>query len=342
MVRRSRRLLLCQDDASFQLWQAGALRHRLVAQFPRTDAGWQAARTQFDAVDPTGADVPSPGSPYRPRRLTRLSAVLVVAAVVVAVGMLAAVGALSRSDGGQQGLRGWIYQDSTSAVFVQWTRAGNSVQGSMSVANMDSAQATSVSNQNTAFMGSISGRSVSLSFNALLGLTTTVAGQLNGSSIVLSVPQKDGSLQSIALRPATTADYNTDVSTLQTTASANQQAADQASASAAESAAAASAQAAAGQAVDAAASTLAEAITAATADTGTLTTDTAAISAAQGPLDQEAQALATTQADAGKVEQEAKSAQPGDPGSALTPPVSRATRPVSTATTPVSNPRSPA
>jgi hypothetical protein len=249
---------------------------------------------------------------YRRPPLTRLStAILAVTAVALVAGVLATTGLLSGSKS-EQGLRGWIYRDSTSAVFVQWTRTGNTVQGSMSVADLDSAEDTSVTTYDVAFTGTVGGHSVSLTFTRLLGSATTVAGQLGGSNSVLSLPQSDGSLQSITLHPAATAEYNADLVALRTTANANQQAADQASVVAAQSAAAAAAQVAANQAVDAAANTLAQAITAASTDVGTLNTDAAAISAVDGPLAQEAQDLATTRADAAQVEKEAESAEPGD------------------------------
>lgn len=308
------------DAASYTVWRTGRLRHTPLAALPRTQDGWAQAWSLLEGVDPAAVDVPPPGRPFRPARFTPTATGL-VAALVVALAAIPVLVTTANSGTSNQGARGWVYRDSSTALFLSWTRSASNVTGSLSVTNLPDPSASQASTTNAAFNGTVSGASVTLSFPQGFGAVSSLSGQLNGTVLVLSIPQTDGSLQPVTFHPGTATDYNTGVAALQASASAHQQASASASAQAAQASAAAEAQAsqsaalaAAQSAVDDAARSLAGALDTLNQQIQTTNDDVSAVTASGGALDQEAQTLAQTRTDAAKVEAEAKSAAPGDAG----------------------------
>ncbi|MGI8667633.1 MAG: hypothetical protein ACR2N4_16675 [Jatrophihabitans sp.] len=308
------------DASSYTVWRTGRLRCAALATVPRTQDGWAQAWSLLDGVDPTAADVPPPGRAFRPARLTPAAAIVVVALVVALAAIPVLITTTNRGTS-NQGARGWVYRDSSTALFLSWTRSASTVSGSLSATQLPDPAANQASTTNAAFTGTVSGSSVTLTFPQGFGTVSSLSGQLSGSALVLSIPQVDGSLQPVTLNPGSAADYNAGVAALQASAGANQQASASASAQAAQVSAAAQAQAsqsaataAAQGAVDAAARSLTGALDTLNQQIQAINTDVTAVTASGGPLDQEAQLLTQTRTDAAKVEAEAKNAAPGDAG----------------------------
>lgn len=135
-------------------------------------------------------------------------------AVLVGVTCLAACG------GGEAGSGSFVGTTSNAAVFVQWTQNGSQLTGELREAllqtdSSNSSNPDSVSSQNSAFTGTISGSSVTLSLNQGLGSVSNLTGTLNGSELDLNYPGQDGTLITIQMHSGKASDYNAELASLQ-------------------------------------------------------------------------------------------------------------------------------
>ncbi len=110
----------------------------------------------------------------------------------------------------------WIASDATSVVFAQLVEAKDgTLSGS---ANYVQAVTTDTGDPLQQINLSVSGvrrdDALSLTLNAGLGVTQTWTGKLTGSGLALQIPQQDGSLMPVTLRPGTSANYNDAVARL--------------------------------------------------------------------------------------------------------------------------------
>jgi hypothetical protein len=106
--------------------------------------------------------------------------------------------------GGGDGPASFLSQDGTSAIFVQWTRTGSDVSGSLSTAEVTQPQAKTelfstapppgqIQQQTGPFTGTVHDDSVRL----LIGSgaqTNRVNGRLDGDTLELTIPQDQGML----------------------------------------------------------------------------------------------------------------------------------------------------
>lgn len=145
---------------------------------------------------------------------SRRTLLLVVAAVAV---VLIVVVAASRS-GSSDGTAAFLSHDDESAIFVQWTRTGEDVSGSLSAAQVTHAQSAAesgffssapapgqITQQTGAFTGTVRDDSVRL----LIGsgaASNRVNGRLDGDTLELTIPQDQGVLTR-RLNPASHDDY---------------------------------------------------------------------------------------------------------------------------------------
>lgn len=104
---------------------------------------------------------------------------------------------------------------SNAAVFVQWTRNGDQLVGSIHQSLIKSGDQQSVDNETVPFTGTVSGQSVTLTLNGGLGITSNVTGTLNGSQLHLDYPGSDGGIATLDMHPASSGDYEQAVSALQ-------------------------------------------------------------------------------------------------------------------------------
>jgi small nuclear ribonucleoprotein (snRNP)-like protein len=123
-------------------------------------------------------------------------------------------------------LPGYLEKDNYGAMFIQWQRHGNDVQGTLSEAYSNPSRPTQLLSRSIDFTGTISGSNVRLS----LDTGETLNGTLNGSDLTLSLTASNGSLQAFDFHPATAADYNLAVAQVNKEVAAAQQRAAQAQA----------------------------------------------------------------------------------------------------------------
>ena len=128
------------------------------------------------------------------------AATLTIAAVCVAVITLT----VAACGGGRDGPASFLSEDDTSAIYVEWTRTGDDLSGSLSTAEVTQPQAQpgifstapppgQIRRQSAAFTGTVRDDSVRL----LLGSgthTNRVNGRLDGDTLELTVPQDEGVL----------------------------------------------------------------------------------------------------------------------------------------------------
>ena len=158
------------------------------------------------------------GGPCSHERCTELSrtsrrALLAVAAVVIVV-----IGVVIATRGSSDGPAAFLSHDDESAIFVRWTRTGEDVSGSLSVAQVTQAQSAAetgffsnapapgqITQQTGAFTGTVRDDSVRL----LIGsgaASNRVNGRLEGETLELTIPQDPGVLTR-RLTPASHDDY---------------------------------------------------------------------------------------------------------------------------------------
>lgn len=146
--------------------------------------------------------------------------------------------------GAGTGLAGWLAHASNGVVFLQWTRSGDALNGSLTQAYTASGEPTNLKHENASFTGVVSGDSFTLSFPEGLGLSRTWTGAFSGDTLTLSYPAADGSLSTQTFYPASVADYNAALALEQSQVQQAQAAAAAASTAAAAAAAEQQAQAA--------------------------------------------------------------------------------------------------
>jgi hypothetical protein len=115
---------------------------------------------------------------------------------------------------------GYLSADSSGVMYVQWTRSGDTISGSLTQSSLQSGK---IKAQNDAFTGTISGSGVTLVFGQGSGVNTNITGTFSSSQLSLSFPQTDGSMSQVDLAAASLSDYNLAVGVLQ-----NEQAIEQA------------------------------------------------------------------------------------------------------------------
>jgi multidrug efflux pump subunit AcrB len=166
---------------------------------------------QSVAARPTATRVTA--AQHRHRSVTRHAARTSITAAV----LLAAIAATVAACGGNgDGPASFLSKDDTSAIFVQWTRTGDDVSGTLSTAEVTQPQAKTeifstapppgqIQQQTGPFTGTVRDDSVRL----LIGSgtqTNRVNGRLDGDTLELTIPQEQGVLTR-RLKPAGDGDY---------------------------------------------------------------------------------------------------------------------------------------
>jgi hypothetical protein len=108
----------------------------------------------------------------------------------------------------------WVGKTPTSAVMVQLTRVENSLTGALDETSVDGETGTSVEPVHLAFTGIVQDDAITLSFPGGLGTFTNLSGTMTRSTMTLQVPQDDGSVAALELRPGSVDDYNSNVAAL--------------------------------------------------------------------------------------------------------------------------------
>ena len=123
--------------------------------------------------------------------------------------------------GSSNGSASFVGKASNAAIFVQWTRNGSQLSGELEQATLqdnsesDSSNPDSVSNDNVAFTGTVSGSGVTLSLNQGLGSVSNLNGTLNGGELDLNLPSQDGGITTVVLHSGNASAFNQAVASLQ-------------------------------------------------------------------------------------------------------------------------------
>jgi hypothetical protein len=313
VVREGEQHVLGFDDESIQIWKRTSSFRRCIATYPRSMEGEAEALGVFSAMEPEAVEVPAPGKPFSKMRLTRTgmgaaaAALLILVLAVVIIAVPKDVAPPASAGNADQSLEqvsnaqtGWQFSDSRQAAFLQWTRTGSTLSGSLTMTSLGPG-ATAMSTSTASFTGTVDGDDVNLSFPQPFGSISNLAALIQGENVVLSVPQKDGTLKSWTFRPAAATLYNEAVTALKQQADRNQQEQVQASAAAADEAARVAAQEQADNAVESAADSLARALSDVVASTGSVKSD---LDSVAGQLSSQQADVKTTQQDADRVMKE--------------------------------------
>jgi hypothetical protein len=147
-------------------------------------------------------------SPAREGRASPAAAALGAAFALRAV----AVGACGSSGG----RKSFVAHDRSGAVFVEWTRTGDDVTGSISATEITQPQtgvfssatrpAGQVKQQTQTFTGTVRGDSVRLQIGSPW-LASRINGRLDGDTLELSIPLDEG-VRAVRLEPANPRDYD--------------------------------------------------------------------------------------------------------------------------------------
>ena len=136
-------------------------------------------------------------------------------------------------------LPGYLAVPTNQVAFIEFTRSGGQISGTVQFAYLSS-DGSQVETSDGPIDGKISGSSVTINDeNNVITTSGSVSGTFQGSDLVLAFPQQNGQLTPISFSPASVADYNNALTTLQN--QANQAASTQQAAAAAQQAAAAAA-----------------------------------------------------------------------------------------------------
>ena len=111
-------------------------------------------------------------------------------------------------------LSGYLVTDSTAAVFLQWTTAGDRVSGTITRAFIDGADGVNLGHDSTGFSGITGGQQLSIDLDSTFGSTVRWTGLFSGEDLIVSYPGSNGSIATMTLMPATVNDYNLAVSAL--------------------------------------------------------------------------------------------------------------------------------
>jgi hypothetical protein len=135
---------------------------------------------------------------------------------------VAIAAALLSGCGGSPANPGYLAKDSGTVIFLQWTRSGDAVTGSMTISASDPSSGT-VQSQTVPISGTISGDSITLAFEG-----TNMTGTLSGSHLRLTGAGDNGLLAETDFVSARLDDFNAAVRVLQAQATAAKAAQDKA------------------------------------------------------------------------------------------------------------------
>lgn len=110
---------------------------------------------------------------------------------------------------------GWLAGDDSSAVYVDYRERAGTLSGTLQTSSIEPGDAGfEVKGQSQAFTGTLEGSDLSIT----AGGAAPWFGTLEKGELTLNLPQDDGALAPLVLRPASIADYNDAVAALRTRA----------------------------------------------------------------------------------------------------------------------------
>jgi hypothetical protein len=96
---------------------------------------------------------------------------------------------------------------SNAVMFIQWTRSGQNVIGSLREA-IKKAGSLGLESTDKSFTGVIDGKGLTLTLQAALGETSSLVGELKEPGFMLTLPGRGSSLITVAFEPGEVSGYN--------------------------------------------------------------------------------------------------------------------------------------
>jgi hypothetical protein len=155
----------------------------------------------------------------RKGRIVAFPLALVVALVAVyAVGAVKDSGSSSSTSGGSStstakgaeeanGPASFIGHASNAVMFIQWTRSGRNVTGSLREA-IEKAGTLSLESADRSFTGVIAGKGITLNLSGALGESTAYVGEVRENGFTLTVPGQGSNLITIDFEPGEVSGYD--------------------------------------------------------------------------------------------------------------------------------------
>jgi hypothetical protein len=109
----------------------------------------------------------------------------------------------------------YIGHASNAAVFIQWTRSGDSLSGSLQEAITKEGEGGGVESSSRAFAGTINGKGLTLTLHEALNSTSALVGRLSGTGFTMTWPGTQHGLISITFAPGEVAGYDAAVHALE-------------------------------------------------------------------------------------------------------------------------------
>jgi hypothetical protein len=159
---------------------------------------------------------------YRGRVLAFLLALIVALVVVYAVGAIKNNGTSSSGSASSSGIAStstakgteeedgpasFIGRASNAVMFIQWTRSGGSVTGSLREA-ISKRESLSLESADRAFTGVITGKGITLNLSGALGESTAFVGEVKEDGFTLTVPGQGSNLITINFEPGEVSGYD--------------------------------------------------------------------------------------------------------------------------------------
>jgi hypothetical protein len=127
-----------------------------------------------------------------------------LAGLVLLLAAVVAVGAQGTED--VNGPGSFVGRASNAVMFVQWTRAGETVTGSLREAIQKKPAGSDLNATDHAFTGVIHGNGITLNLGG--AEPTTYVGEVNGNNFNLTLPGQGSSLITVPFAPGEVAAYN--------------------------------------------------------------------------------------------------------------------------------------
>jgi hypothetical protein len=148
-------------------------------------------------------------------RLTRLSVVLLC--IHLAFGVTTGGCGSKEGSATASGAASFVGRASNAVVYIQWTRTGNTLSGSLQEAHLKERTGSGVESASGAFTGTVSAGGLTLTLNEALGSTKALAGRLTSGGFRLTFPALGHRLTVIRFAPGQVSDYNAAVRQLEGT-----------------------------------------------------------------------------------------------------------------------------
>lgn len=112
----------------------------------------------------------------------------------------------------------WVGTADDGVAMVELTRSGSSLSGSLDITAIPSSDRTTTKAEHAAFTGTVDGSAVTIRIDGALGSVGSLSGTLTSTEMSLHVPNDNGTMYTLTLRPGSVDAYNRKVGALQSQA----------------------------------------------------------------------------------------------------------------------------